>query len=101
MPPDMAAPLIRRGIEDFEASMEVQKAIFATLGIHPQGEVLQGLADGYSRLGETAKAEKYYQRILDELPSSPYAKRAGEWMKTKTTLPAQQTGCIGCHNSKN
>lgn len=100
MPTEMSQPLIKRGVEDFESTLEIQKDVFSTLGTHPQGEVLQGLGDAYSRLGDTAKATVYYQRILDELPNSPYAKRANTWMQTKTPLPAGQAGCIGCHNKK-
>lgn len=100
MPPDTVLPLIRRGAEDYEATLRIQAAFFDTLGTHPQGELLQGLADAYSRLGETRKAEAYYRRILTELPNTSYAKRAMDWLKTKTPLPAAQAGCIGCHNKK-
>jgi TolA-binding protein len=99
-PPDMAKPLFQRGIEDFEATLEFQKDVFQNLGSHPKGELLQGLADSYSRLGQTDKAEQYYARIAAELPNTPYAKRAATWMQTKTPLPAAQAGCIGCHNKK-
>ena len=100
MPPDMATPLIKRGIEDYEACLKLQAMYLDTMATHPKGELLQGLADGYSRLGETSKAEEFYLRITKELPDSAYAKRAGEWMKTKAPLPAGQAGCIGCHNNK-
>lgn len=96
MPPDRARPLIEKAVHDYETTLEIQKDYFDTLGTHPRGEILQGLARAYDRLGDRQKAQTYYQRIQNELKATPYAKRAGLWMETKS-LPREQTGCIGCH----
>jgi hypothetical protein len=50
-------------------------------------------------LGNQDKAQSYFERIGKELQGTPYAKRAAIWLETKT-LPATQTGCIGCHTGK-
>jgi hypothetical protein len=97
--PEMARPLIADGVADYEHTYEVQKPRFETLGTHPRGELLFGLAEGYSRLGDQAKAQAYFELIKSDLPNTAYAKRADVWLTTKT-LPASQTGCIGCHVSK-
>jgi len=96
MPPDRARPLVEKAVHGYEATLEIQKDYFDTLGTHPRGELLQGLARGYDRLGNREKAQAYYQRIQNELASTPYAKRAALWMETKS-LPREQTGCVGCH----
>jgi hypothetical protein len=95
----MAKPLIKDGVGDYERTYELQKAKFETLGTHPRGELLFGLAEGYSRMGEEASARTYFELIQKDLPGTVYAKRADAWMETKS-LPAGQTGCVGCHSAK-
>jgi hypothetical protein len=95
----MAKPLITDGLADYEHTYELQKPRFETLGTHPRGELLFGMAEGYSRLGEEAKARAYFELIRKDLPGTAYAKRADMWMETKS-LPADQTGCVGCHSAK-
>jgi tetratricopeptide (TPR) repeat protein len=99
MPPEMARPLIEKALDDYEHTLELQTDYWSSLGKHPRGELLFGMAEGYSRLGNQAKAQTYFERIGNELPGTPYAKRAATWLETKS-LPASQTGCIGCHTGK-
>jgi len=96
MPIEMARPLIEKGVGDYAHTLDLQADYWSTLGSHPRGELLFGLADGYSRLGDQAKAQTYFERIQKELAGTPYAKRAATWLDTKS-LPLSQTGCIGCH----
>lgn len=99
VPEAMAKPLIELGLSDYAKAYELQKDRFETLGTHPRGELLFGLAEGYSRDGDQAKATEYFEKIKAELPNTGYAKRANLWMETKS-LPVEQTGCIGCHTGK-
>jgi tetratricopeptide (TPR) repeat protein len=94
--PGIARPLIADGVADYQRTYDVQKEYFATLGSHPRGELLFGLAEGYSRLGEQEKAAAYFDEIVRTLPQTAYAKRAVAWKETKS-LPVAQTGCVGCH----
>jgi tetratricopeptide (TPR) repeat protein len=95
-PPDMAKPLIEQGVSDYQRAFDMQKDHLATLGSHPRGELLFGLAEGYGRLGDEAKAREYFDLILKDLPGTAYAKRANAWMEAKS-LPVEQTRCVGCH----
>ena len=95
----MAKPLIEEGVADYQHAYDLQKAYFATLGTHPRGELLFGLAEGYGRLGEETKAREYFDEIVKTLPGTAYANRANSWMETKS-LPVEQTGCVGCHVAK-
>ena len=97
--PDMARPLIKTGLADYEHAYELQKPRFETIGTHPRGELLFGLAEGYGRLGDEPKARAYFEQIEKDLPDTVYAKRAATWLETKS-LPANQTGCVGCHVAK-
>jgi len=99
VPPEMAKPLLADGLADYEHTYELQKPMFAELGTHPRGELLFGLAEGYSRFGDEAKARQYFELIKHDLPDTAYAKRADLWMETKS-LPANQTQCVGCHTGK-
>lgn len=77
--------------------LEEQRGCLDRMGAHPLGELLQGLADVYSRQGKTAEAEKYYGMIQARLKGTEYDRRAALWMQTKQPLPAAQAGCVGCH----
>jgi tetratricopeptide (TPR) repeat protein len=99
VPAQQGQALLRDGISDFEAVLELQKESFARLGTHPRGELLFGLADSYSRTGNSGKAQYYFDRIAAELPNTVYARRAALWNETKQPLPPSQTGCVGCHEA--
>jgi len=92
--------LLERGKADFERTLEIQKAYFDQIGTHPRGELLFGLADTYSRLGETDKAQQFFERLTKDLPGTAYEKRARTWLETRSPLPVAQTGCVGCHVAK-
>ncbi len=96
---ERAHPLIEKGVSDFEHALEIQKPYFDTLGTHPRGELLIGLADGYARLGKDEQATAYFERIRAALPGTAYAASAEKWLATKTLAP-REAGCLGCHVAK-
>ena len=96
--PTMAHQLIAAGLSDFEKAYEVQGPDLSRLGTHPRGELMIGLADAYSRLGNQEKAQAWFERIQKELPRTPYEKSAATWLETKSLAPAQ-AGCLGCHTA--
>ena len=97
--PEMARPLIERGISDYARAYEIQSGELDQLGTHSRGELLLGLADGYSRLGQTEKATKTFDLIRTSLKGTPYEQSANTWFENKTLAPAQ-AGCLGCHTGK-
>ena len=97
VPPPMAEPLLRTGVGDFEHVLELQQSYFQTLGDHPKGELLFGLADGYARLGDKVKARAYFDRLIAEAPTSGHAPRGRAWIETGVVPPAPGLGCFGCH----
>jgi hypothetical protein len=96
--PELAQSLVKDGVADYEHVYRIQKPIFGTLGTHPRGELLFGIAEGYSRMGDESKARGYFERIRADLPDTPYAKRAAAWLETGKLA---ETQCIGCHNAHN
>ncbi len=97
--PNRTQPLIQKGLSDFEKAYSVQGPDLSKLGIHPRGELMIGLADGYSRLGDQEKASAWFDRIQQELKDTPYEKSANTWLETKSLAPAQ-AGCLSCHTGK-
>ena len=63
MPAAQAEPLLRLAVGDYERVLDLQAAVFSSLGGHAKGELLFGLADGYARLGDQQKARQYFQRM--------------------------------------
>jgi len=90
-------PLLEQAVGDYEHVLALQASYFDKLGDHPRGELLFGLAEGYSRLGQPEKARRYFERLVREAPSSGQAPRADAWLKTGTVPPASGLGCVGCH----
>jgi tetratricopeptide (TPR) repeat protein len=91
------APLVARAVSDFEKAYEIQQGMLDKLGTHPKGELLLALADGYNRTGNKEKAKAFYERAASELPGTPYARSAQEWLETGTLAP-RKAGCLGCHS---
>jgi hypothetical protein len=97
MEPATARPLLEQAVGDYEKVLSIQASYFDTLGDHPRGELLFGLAEGSARLGRVDQARHYFERLVKDAPSSGQSERAREWLKTGTPLNVSGMGCIGCH----
>lgn len=97
MTPDMARPLIESAIRNYEHVLDVQAPNWSTLGDHPKGELLFGLAEGYARLGQPGKARVYFERLIADAPASGQAPRAKQWLETGTIPKIDGPSCVGCH----
>lgn len=97
MPLEMGRPLLEKAVGDYEHVLALQSAYFSTLGDHPKGELLFGLADGYSRLGNLEKARLYFDRLIKDAPTSGQAPKAQTWLATGAIPKSQGLGCVGCH----
>jgi tetratricopeptide (TPR) repeat protein len=94
--PEIARPLIVKGLSDYEKAYSVQGPDLKHLGMHKSGELMIGIADAYARLGQPDKAQQWFERIQTDLPGTPYAASAATWLETKTLAP-QKAGCLTCH----
>jgi tetratricopeptide (TPR) repeat protein len=100
MPPAMAKPLTQLAVEDFEKVLEVREKeqTLSQRSAHQRGELLTGLADGWSRLGNTDKAHGYFERITRDLKGTIYERRAKAWLEDKPEAKAPDYfTCSGCH----
>ena len=97
MPAEMARPLLQSAVANYERVLEIQQATWSTLGDHPKGELLFGLAEGSARLGDQQKAKMYFERLIADAPASGQAPRAKAWIETGVVPKANGLGCVGCH----
>lgn len=97
MPPDAARPLLESAVKNYERALQLQEPTFNTLGDHAKGELLFGLADGWSRLGDEDKARRYFARVIADAPTSGQTPRAREWMATGVVPKTNGMNCTGCH----
>jgi tetratricopeptide (TPR) repeat protein len=97
MPPDMGRSLLEKAVGDYEHVLALQSSYFSTLGDHPKGELLFGLAEGYSRIGNGEKARMYFDRLIKDAPASGQAPKGQAWLSTGTLPKNEGLGCVGCH----
>ncbi len=97
MSPQMAKPLLQSAVENYQRALEIQAPTFAALGDHAKGELLFGLAEGWSRLGETEKARRYFERVISDAPSSGQTPKARAWIETGSIPKTSGMQCVGCH----
>jgi hypothetical protein len=97
MPQEMMRPLVQKAVGDYEHVLDLQSPYFSSLGDHPKGELLFGLAEGYSRLGQTDKARVYFERLTKDAPTSGQAPKAKQWLADGTLPTGTGLGCVGCH----
>jgi len=97
MDPVQARPLVELAVADYEKVLSIQAPYFDTLGDHPRGELLFGLAEGSARLGRLDKARMYFERLVQDVPKSGQSPRAQEWLTTGSIPKVAGIGCVGCH----
>lgn len=97
MPEQMSRPLLESAVANYEHVLEIQTAVWPTLGDHAKGELLFGLAEGSARLGRQDKARIYFQRLVADAPKSGQAPRAQTWLDTGSVPKANGMSCTGCH----
>lgn len=97
MDDDIAKPYLEIGVQDYEKALALQKRHFDQLSAHAKGELLGGIADAYRRLGNTAKAQEFLNKIARDLPGTPYDKQAARWLKDLSAVGKQERFCLGCH----
>jgi hypothetical protein len=90
-----ARTMQQAAIAGFEKALAIQTPYLDRLSEHSRGELLAGLAEGWSRLGEAERARGYLERIVKELPNTRYQTRARAWLED-----GPQSGpltCLTCH----
>ena len=87
--------LLETAVDDYTKALEIQEPYFDSLSLHGQGELLGALAEALWLLERRDESKVYLNRILAELPESPYALMAQRQLDNPEER-AQLT-CLGCH----
>jgi hypothetical protein len=88
--------LLESALVDYEKIYRWQKPSFSKLSNHSRGELLFGLASGWSILGNHEKARHYLSLIAQECAGTDYESEAKRWIKS-TPETVIQHDCRGCH----
>jgi hypothetical protein len=91
-----ARALVESVLLDYEKVYRKQKPYFHRLDEHSRGELLFGLASGWSILGEHEKARLYLDLIIREVEGTQYEKEAKKWLDANPRAVIQHD-CRGCH----
>lgn len=89
------ARLLETVVGDYTRVLELQQPYLESLATHNRGELFGGLADALWQLDRRAEARVFLQRMVSELPDSPYATVAGRQLDSPET--SVQLTCLGCH----
>jgi hypothetical protein len=88
--------LLMSALADYEKVYRWQRTYFHKLDDHSRGELLFGLASGWSILGEKQKTQAYLQLIIKECKGTEYEAEARKWLSGAPDAIVQHD-CIGCH----
>ena len=91
-----ARALLKSALLDYEEVYRRQKPHFDKLSAHSRGELLFGLASGWSILGEHKKARRYLRLILQACKDTAYEAEARPWLDQWPPVVIQHD-CAGCH----
>jgi tetratricopeptide (TPR) repeat protein len=96
MPGDSGKELLQTGLADYEKVYALQKDYFDKLNGHARGELLFGLAEGYTRLGDQATARQWFEKLAAvNDPENGHLKQAKAYLESNK-LEGSKT-CAGCH----
>jgi non-heme chloroperoxidase len=87
--------LTELALGDFEFAVNAAAPRWRTMSEHDRGELLGALADGWLQLGNKEKADSYLDRMVAELPGTPYAANAA-LRRADPSAPKPLT-CLTCH----
>lgn len=91
--------LLKSALLDYEKVDRIQAPYFSRLTAHSRGELLFGLASGWSILGDQAKARHYLKRIITDVKGTDYELEAGKWLNSNPKAVVQHD-CRGCHANR-
>lgn len=90
--------LLKSALLGYEKVYQEQKPYFSKIDEHSRGELLFGLASGWSILGEHQKARKYLRLIVKEVKRTSYETDAKKWLARKPSVIEHD--CRGCHTNR-
>lgn len=90
--------LLESALLDYERVYQRQKPHFSRLPLHSRGELLFGLASGWSILGDRRRTGHYLSAVVRECRGTAYERKA-RLLLARKPLPVVAHDCIGCHSA--
>jgi hypothetical protein len=87
--------LTATAIGDFDFVVKTNAPSWDKLAEHDRGELLGALAEGWLQLGDTSKGGSYLDRMIKELPGTPYAQNSA--LRRSDSGGKAPLTCLGCH----
>lgn len=87
--------LLESALLGYEKVYRIQKPTFNKVSEHSRGELLFGLASGWSILGEHDKSQRYLRLITEKVRGTDYETEARRWLGQDPRVV--QHDCRGCH----
>ena len=87
--------LLETVVGDYTKVLELRAPVFQSLTVHSRGELLGAMAEALWLLEKRDEAGVYLDRMIGELPDSPYALMAQRQLDDPETRT--QLTCLGCH----
>jgi len=99
IPGEPGKQLLQTGLADYEKVYRLQSSYFDRLGGHARGELLFGLAEGYLRAGDEARARQWFQKLVSvDDPSNGHLQQAKAYLDSGKLTGTRS--CAGCHVAK-
>lgn len=84
----------------FLFTAQEKQLAMAGFPLHLKGEVLAGVAETEFRVGDRERANTYLNRIVNDMPGTPYAQKAATWLKSPETVTTNsRLICQTCHEA--
>ena len=90
--------LLRSAVLNYEKVLRWHGPLFDRASAHSRGELLFGLASGWSILRNQKKTRAYLSLILRKCKNTNYESEARRWLNKKFPVVVQHD-CTGCHIS--
>ena len=81
----------------FNALWKAQADRVEKFPVHLKGELLAGLAQSAQRTGRPSEASEHLQRLISQLPNTPYETRAKRWKESPEIAGRSSLACQTCH----
>lgn len=97
LPEQYRAAAWSQAYDAYQALWKQQSAFVDKLPLHIRGELLAGLAQSAQRTGHTQEMEQYLDKIVTQMPDSPYASVANQWKSDPKSAATTSMTCMTCH----
>jgi hypothetical protein len=100
LPEDIRPALYAQAYDDYAFIWKEQGKIIDKMPVHFRGEMLAGMAESALRTGRAEEGAQFLDRLLADLPGSPYEATARQWKADPQAAARNSTlTCKTCHDA--